>query len=461
MTTPDIDRICYGCMADLETPGIVCPGCGWDNSQRKDQWGRLPAMTLKNGRFFIGRPLGSGGFGVTYLGRDLLAGEFEDARRAIKEFFPMGMAIRKSDGVSVSPAASELVDAFEKRRERSRREGLRMASASANVNNVVRAYDCFQENGTTYIVMEYIDGDTLSAIVKKNGPFHWQEAYTLLKPVLVALKRMHDIHLYHMDISPDNIMLKHGPEGGFGEPYILDFGASIEMGSNDATRSKSSMTVRDGYTPPEQYTSTASDLSEKSEETACMDEYAICATLYYAITGLVPTSSTARLTGGKIQPMSSVDKTIPDYFERAISKGMSLNISDRYANIESLIAALENEKPQKKVQKRAQKTAEKKAPWKAIVVLAAVLVVGAVACVLLMNQPKKEIVLDEGGRFTWTKSAKVETGTLVGRDDARTIRYVLESGETVALPEAMLGRYEWTLEETQTNGTSKEFRIRS
>ena len=91
MAAVDIEKICYGCMGDLDAPGIVCPKCGWDNTQRKDQWGRLPAMTLKDGRFFIGRPLGSGGFGVTYLGRDLLAGEFEDARRAVKEFFPMGL----------------------------------------------------------------------------------------------------------------------------------------------------------------------------------------------------------------------------------------------------------------------------------------------------------------------------------------------------------------------------------
>ena len=318
----DINRICYGCVSILDRPGIVCPHCGWDNAVRKDQWGRLPAMTLKDGRFFIGRPLGSGGFGVTYLGRDLLAGEFEDPRRAIKELFPMGMVIRMQDGVNVSPAASEMVELFEKRKERTRREGLRMASVSANVSNVVRAYDCFHENGTTYIVMEYINGDTLSTIIKRDGPMQWQAAYTRLRPVLTALKQMHDTHIYHMDISPENIMLRRTEDGKYGEPVILDFGASIEVGPNDATRSKSSMTVRDGYTPPEQYNATASDLSGRGTETACMDEYAMCATLYYVISGVVPTSSTARLTGGKIRPLSSFDKSIPAYFENAISKGM-------------------------------------------------------------------------------------------------------------------------------------------
>ena len=307
----DINKICYGCVSVLNEPGIVCPNCGWDNAVRKDQWGRLPAMTLKDGRFFIGKPLGSGGFGVTYLGRDMLAGEFEDPRRAIKELFPMGMAIRKSDGVNVSPAASELVERFEKRRERSRREGLRMASVSANVNSVVRAYDCFQENGTTYIVMEYIDGDTLSEIVKKDGPFKWDDAYSRLRPVLLALKQMHGMHIYHMDISPDNIMLRRDKDGRYAEPVILDFGSSIEVDSIDATHSKSSVTVRDGYTPPEQYTST--ELSENVVETACMDEYAICATMYYVISGSVPTSSTARLTGGSVKLLSSFDKSIPDY----------------------------------------------------------------------------------------------------------------------------------------------------
>lgn len=407
-------------------------------------------MTLKNGRFFIGRPLGSGGFGVTYLGRDLMAGEFEDPRRAIKEFFPMGMAIRKSDGISVSPAASELVERFEKRRERSRREGLRMASVSANVNNVVQAYDCFQENGTTYIVMQYIDGETLSEIVKKQGPFKWNDAYTRLKPVLLALKRMHDMHIYHMDISPENIMLKRGLNGEYSEPYILDFGASIEVGSNDVTRSKSSMTVRDGYTPPEQYTTSASELSENDVETACMDEYAICATLYYVISGKIPTSSTARLTGGKIKPLSSIDKTIPEYFENAISKGMSLKVSDRYADIDSLIAALENEKP------------PKPAPWKAIAIVGAVILVCAIACLLLLKPSgKKKIALDAQGQLTWVKPDKVEKGTLVGRADSQTVRYELKDGETVLLGDAINEKYDWTIEELQSNGVTEEIEILS
>ena len=442
----DINRICYGCVGILDRPGIVCPHCGWDNTVRKDQWGRLPAMTLKDERFFIGRPLGAGGFGVTYLGRDLMAGEFEDPRRAIKELFPMGMVIRKGDGINVSPAAAEYVERFEKRRERTRREGSRMASVSANVSNVVRAFDCFQENGTTYIVMEYIDGDTLSTIVKRDGPFGWQEAYTRLRPVLFALKKMHDMHIYHMDISPDNIMLRRGMNGQYGEPVILDFGASIEGGSNDATRSKSSMTVRDGYTPPEQYTSSASELSENAMETACMDEYAMCATLYYVISGIVPTSSTARLTGGKIKPLSSVDKSIPSYFENAISKGMALKVQDRYADIDSLIAALDN---------------EKKIPWKVIVIAAAALLVCVVVYLVFLKPPVvDEITMDAQGRFTWIRASKVSAGTLVGKKDERTIRYDLTDGENVQLTQAMRDKYDWTVEELQEDGSTKQIAIR-
>ena len=443
----DINRICYGCVSILDRPGIVCPHCGWDNAVRKDQWGRLPAMTLKDGRFFIGRPLGSGGFGVTYLGRDLLAGEFEDPRRAIKELFPMGMVIRMQDGVNVSPAASEMVELFEKRKERTRREGLRMASVSANVSNVVRAYDCFHENGTTYIVMEYINGDTLSTIIKRDGPMQWQAAYTRLRPVLTALKQMHDTHIYHMDISPENIMLRRTEDGKYGEPVILDFGASIEVGPNDATRSKSSMTVRDGYTPPEQYNATASELGDRSTETACMDEYAMCATLYYVISGVVPTSSTARLTGGKIRPLSSFDKSIPAYFENAISKGMSLKVSDRYASIDSLIAALDN---------------EKKLPWKPIVIVAAALLVCAIAgWVFLKPSGKGSVTLDAEGRLTWTKASNVSAGALMGKDGERTIQYELSDGESVRLTEAMRDKYKWTLEETQKDGVTREIAIRS
>ena len=446
MAQIDTSLICYGCVGILEKPGMKCPHCGWDNSIREEQWGRLPSTTLKNGRFFVGHPLGAGGFGVTYLGRDLYAGEYEDARRAIKEFFPMGMAIRKADGVSVSPSASEMVQTFEKRRSRSQREGKRMADISASVSNVVRAYDCFDENGTTYIVMEYIDGDTLSTIVKKKGPFPWREAYARLKPVLTALKKMHDMQFYHMDISPDNIMLRRRRDGSYGEPVILDFGASIEGGASDVTRSRSAITVRDGYTPPEQYTANLSEMSGRDDETCRMDEYAICATLYFAITGKVPTSSTARLTGAKIQPLSSFDKSIPEYFEAAISKGMSLKVSDRFNSMENLITALESPPARGK---------------KVLAITLVICLLAAAGTLGLYILNRQYVPLDADGRLTWNRSGKALSAELVGTRGDSELRYALEDGVPVTLTGSLLDRYDWKLEEFLEDKTSKAYRIRS
>lgn len=445
MPLMDANRICYSCVNILEMPGIKCPHCGWDNAVREDQWGRLSATTLKDGRFFVGRPLGAGGFGITYLGRDLMAGEFEDARRAIKEFFPMGLAIRKADGVSVSPMASEMVQTFEKRRSRSQREGQRMANVSASVENVVRAYDCFEENGTTYIVMEYIDGDTVANIVRHNGRFEWRDAYTRLKPVLLALKKMHAMQFYHMDISPDNIMLRRRPDGSYGAPVILDFGASIEGGASDVTRSRSAMTVRDGYTPPEQYTMSATEMAGEGEEVSRMDEYAICATLYYAITGRVPTNSTARLTGGRLMPMSAVDRNIPDYFEAAIFKGMSLKVSDRFDDMEALIRALESPPSR----------------GKGIIAAAAVAVMLILAGALFFSLTNRHrITLSADGSLQWTRTGRAESAMLVGRQGESDLRYQLADGEEVTLSDTLLQRYEWTLVETGQDGKDRTYEIR-
>lgn len=484
MTVPgiEIDKICYGCVGDLDAPGIVCPHCGWDNSVREDKWGRLPAMTLKEGRFFIGKPLGAGGFGVTYIGRDLYAGEFEDARRAIKEFFPMGMAIRKNDGVSVSPSASEMVEPFEKRKQRSHREGQRIANVSASVSNVVRAYDCFPENGTMYIVMEYIDGDTLADIVKQRGRMSWQETYDCLKPVMKALDKMHvEHHIYHMDISPDNIMLRKRPDGSYGDPVILDFGASIEDAANGATRSRSSMVVRDGYTPPEQYAANLSELVESNNETARIDEYAICATMYFALTGNAPPSSTSRLTGGEIKPLPAFGGDIPDYVADAIARGMSLRAAERYSGVGELIRALEAPPPNPGKRKRRGMTEpertkltepESTGPTVADpndgvqhkrkrtglvvgVIVAAVVIAGGLAAFLMLRPRPRVIALNAEGQFTWTKSGAVEAGTLVGMAGDQEIRYELADSEMVTLTGAMIDNYTWSLEETRADGSTR------
>ena len=439
MAAPDINRICYGCVNDLPRPGMVCPHCGHDNSIRNDEWGRLPAMTLKNGRFFIGRPLGAGGFGITYLGRDLMAGEFEDARRAIKEFFPMGMAMRRADGITVTPAAAEQVESYERRLSHSREEGEKMARIGAQVNNVVRAFDCFPENGTTYIVMEYIDGATLSDIVLKGGAMTWQEAFTRLKPVLVALKKMHALGIYHMDISPDNIMFRRLPEGGYGEPVILDFGASIEANASDVTRTRSAMGIREGYSPPEQYTIDSDTRIDASR----MDEYAICATLYFAITGQAPTSSTARLVGAKVTPISSLDRDIPEHFEVALSRGMSLKATERYASMEDLIDAAERPG----------------LPWRKIgIAAAAVAVVAAVVALLALMLRPEVIVLDAAGSSEW----KAQAGdVLVGvSPDDREARFTLEGSESLHLTANLLSNYSWKIE-TRRNGRPKTIAIKS
>ena len=352
---------------------------------------------------------------------------------------------------------------FEKQKQRTHREGQRIASVSANVLNVVRAYDCFHENGTTYTVMEYIDGGTLSDIVDKNGPFGWPQAYERLKPVMEALEKMHVEHrIYHLDISPDNIMFRRRANGSYGEPVLVDFGASVEAEPSGETKSMSSMVVKNGFAPPEQYIIGYSEMTKDANGTALMDEYAMCATLYFAITGETPVASITRLGGeDNLKPLSDFDRNIPDYIENAIAKGMSIQAQDRYTSMKALIRALENPPEHNP----PEHTDTPEPPWRKIVAIAAVgaILAVVVGVILVINRTQGDraqtIALNAEGQFTWTKSSGVEAGALVGKAGEQEIRYELRDSEVVTLNGAMIDNYAWSLEETRTDGGKRTVAI--
>ena len=176
MNTERAKLVCYRCMSRLTTPGQICSRCGHDNRVRNSGAGYLPALVLQN-QYFVGRPLGSGGFGVTYLGYDLNL----DRKVAIKEYFPRSLVQREGNSINLRPFSENETEDFQRGRRRVLEEG-RLIAGLGNVPNVVQVYNAFPDNGTAYIVMEYVPGTTLAKAVRETG-CGWQDPLLILGAV--------------------------------------------------------------------------------------------------------------------------------------------------------------------------------------------------------------------------------------------------------------------------------------
>ncbi len=274
----DPSTTCLHCMSPLPEPGAVCPVCGLDNANVQNQQHQLPAGSILAGTYFVGAALGQGGFGVTYVGWDLMF----DQKVAIKEYYPDGCATREqSTHSTVVPMIGEKGEFFTRGRQKFVDEARVLARFSGDPCIVgVRRF--FQENGTAYIVMDFVEGQTLKAYAReRGGKIPSKELLELLKPLMGSLSRVHEAGLLHRDIAPDNIMLT--PEGTV---KLLDFGAARQisaMGEKSLT-----INVKHGFAPEEQYRT-------HGEQGPWTDIYALCATVYCLSTGKLPPQTMDRL----------------------------------------------------------------------------------------------------------------------------------------------------------------------
>ena len=228
---------CHNCMNPLEAGARNCPNCGRSPSA-KNEAHQLRAGALLQNRYLVGRVLGQGGFGITYIGRDTLL----NMRVAIKEFYPNGCAGRdhaRSDAVSLMQDDAEL---FRKGKAKFLREAQTIASLG-RTPGIVGIHDYFEANGTAYIVMEYLDGITLGRFIAARGKVGAQALLRVMRPLISALENIHAQGILHRDISPESIMLLRD-----GTLRLLDFGAACEMDSEKSI----SVVLKPGYAPEEQ-----------------------------------------------------------------------------------------------------------------------------------------------------------------------------------------------------------------
>lgn len=272
----DEQRRCMGCMEEFSTEFDLCPNCGYViGTQPRLKCYLQPGLWLA-GNYMLGKVIGQGGFGITYIAWD----KKNERKVAVKEFFPNSLSTRETGETHVICYNDKAEIYFKDGVKKMLEEGVRLSSFREN-ENIVTVYDYFEENDTAYIVMEYLEGKSLKDYAdEKGGKLDPEEAVTLILPVLNALSAMHNENLIHRDVAPDNIYLCDD-----GKIKLLDFG-SARIAVQDANKSLSVM-VKPGYAPKEQYVS-------RSKQGPWTDVYSVCATLYKLITGEAPVESVER-----------------------------------------------------------------------------------------------------------------------------------------------------------------------
>ena len=205
----------------------------------------LPEDIMLNERYKIGRVIGEGSFGITYIGKDLLL----NITVAIKEYFPLSYGsrdVRGRDDYSIYIYHGKNSELYNKGLSDFYSEAT-ILSQFHSLDGIVSVRDFFYLNNTAYIVMDYVDGITLKEYVRKNGAIKGQEAFLMMKPIIRSLKKIHDAKILHRDISPDNILIRIKEK----QLVLIDFGSAREK--NVMTDKSLTVTFKRGYTSEEQY----------------------------------------------------------------------------------------------------------------------------------------------------------------------------------------------------------------
>lgn len=323
----DISKLCLGCMEE-KGDGKFCPKCGYAEGTPAESPLHLKPGTILKEHYLIGRVLGHGGFGITYLAYDINLGY----KLAIKEYFPQGMATRSTENTAISVYSGNTKEQFEYGLEKFIDEGRTLARFD-DIPEIVTAKDFFKENGTAYLVMSYIDGITLKKYAEQNGgKLPLDAVLTLMLPIMKALETVHKAGILHRDISPDNIYITKNFN-----VKLLDFGAArYAIGEHSKSLS---VLLKPGYAPVEQY-------KAKGNQGPWTDVYAVGATIYRILTGITPPDALDRLDEDTISKPSEMGVVIGLQYEQAIMKALSVRIADRFQSMEEFEAEFLKETPE-------------------------------------------------------------------------------------------------------------------
>lgn len=351
-----------GCMEEIREDAQVCPCCGYvRNTDVKEAYYLLPGQMVGE-KYIAGRVLGYGGFGVTYLGWDTVL----KRKVAVKEYLPSDFATRSYGTKMLTVFSGEAADQFEAGLNSFISEAKRLAKFN-RIPQIVDIYDCFMENGTGYIIMEYLEGQTVKELLKEKQKLPAEEAKQIVMEVLKGLSEVHKEGIIHRDIAPDNIFITKN-----NEVKILDFGAARYA---TAVQSRSlSVILKPGYAPEEQYRS-------RGEQGPWTDVYALGATCYRMITGIRPEEAIERLAEDHVKPPSELGVSIDSNMENALMNSLNIRREYRIPDAESFYNALNSKAEVARVTEETAESKDMGMPlWQKISVAAA----AAFACVFLV-----------------------------------------------------------------------------
>ncbi|MBQ5951836.1 MAG: InlB B-repeat-containing protein [Lachnospiraceae bacterium] len=337
-----MSRRCMGCMEMIENETVVCPHCGYAAGTPAEEAIHMEPGSFLHDRYIVGRVLGYGGFGVTYIGWD---GRLEQ-KVAIKEYLPGEFSTRMPGRTQVTVFGGDKSEQFRDGMKKFVEEARHLAKFQ-NEPGIVKIFDAFEENDTAYIVMEYLDGMTLTEYLNQVGTIPEDDAVDMLMPIMASLQTVHAEGLLHRDIAPDNIFITKK-----GEIKLIDFGAS-RYATTSHSRSLT-VIIKPGYSPEEQYRS-------RGDQGPHTDVYALSAVLYKMITGKTPPDAMERRAKFENQnkdiltPPHALVKDISQNRENAILNALNVRIEDRTPDVATFMKELNSDEPVKLIGGRIKK----------------------------------------------------------------------------------------------------------
>lgn len=282
--------------------------------------GLSAGSTLQNGKYVIDRILGQGGFGITYLATHSILKK----KIAIKEFFPSVYCERGENSVVSCSASNKPI--MQKLKAKFTKEAKNIASL--HHPNIITIFDIFDEYGTAYYVMDYVEGCSLHELVKQEGILQHSKIIKYIGEIGSALDYIHSLKIGHYDVKPGNILINKRED----RAVLIDFGLSKRFTDDNDEQSSSLIGHSNGYAPIEQY-----DQSSKLTFSPTTDTYSLTATLYYLLCGERPQTSTEIVSQGL-----KIPESVPEKIKKIIRKGMSVQQGRRYDSCKKITTDLES-----------------------------------------------------------------------------------------------------------------------
>ncbi len=323
----DSKDLCMGCMEEKNNNEAECPVCGFvDGTEPESPLFLKPGTILEN-KYLIGRVLGQGGFGITYLAWDMNL----NIKLAIKEYFPQDLATRASGHTEVSAYTGSMGSQYEYGLDKFLQEARTLAQFEEHPN-IVSVRDFFKQNGTAYFVMSYVEGITLKEhMANSGGKLPVEQARGIMMPVMDALKEVHKVNVLHRDVSPDNIFINTK-----GQVILIDFGAARQaIGEKGQSLS---IILKPGYAPEEQYRS-------KGVQGPWTDIYAVAATYYHLVTGSQPPEALERMVADDLVHPRQTGAELTETEEKALLKALAIRADDRFQSIADFQKGLQGSIP--------------------------------------------------------------------------------------------------------------------